>query len=57
MARQFTRKQYVAAAHRLYQDDGSLEIDESATISEGVEHGAYVQAWIWVRDSDIERNE
>ncbi len=28
--------------------DGELEFDHGATISEGDDNGAYVQAWAWV---------
>lgn len=28
--------------------EGELEIDDGATISEGDDNGAYVQAWVWV---------
>lgn len=28
--------------------DGELEIDDNATVSEGEDDGAYIQAWLWV---------
>ena len=43
--------EYVAAAKALYHEEGILEIDHGAQVSRSVE-GAYVQAWVWVSDSD-----
>lgn len=43
-----TDKQYVNAAQRLHHDEGTLEVDDAATVSHGAEDGAYVQAWVWV---------
>ena len=31
-----------------WHEDGKLEIDNDAEISEGDHNGAYVQAWVWV---------
>lgn len=31
-----------------YHDDGTIEIDSGAKVSEGTDNGAYVQAWVWV---------
>jgi len=31
--------------------EGSLEVDETALVSHG-DDGAYVQAWIWIADSE-----
>lgn len=31
-----------------WQEDGQVEIDDSAVVSEGDDNGAYVQAWVWV---------
>lgn len=31
-----------------YGRDGDLEFDANATVSEGDDNGAYVQAWKWV---------
>ena len=50
-----TDKQFQAAARRLYHNDGEIEIDEGAVVSRAEgnpDKGAYVQAWVWVYDSD-----
>ena len=47
---------YRQAAKRMFHDEGTLEVDENAVVSqaEGNEdEGAYVQAWVWVRDEDV----
>lgn len=40
-----------------YHDDGTIEIDSDAKVSEGTENGAYVQAWVWVdfTGTDLDR--
>jgi hypothetical protein len=40
-----------------YHDDGTIEIDPNAKVSEGNENGAYVQAWVWVdfAGTDLDR--
>lgn len=30
------------------EGDDAIEIDDDATVSEGDDNGAYVQAWVWV---------
>jgi hypothetical protein len=40
------------SAHKEYHQEGEIEIDETAVVSEGGEPGAYVLAWAWVDDSD-----
>lgn len=35
-------------------EEGCIEVDEDAEVSEGEENGAYVQAWVWV---DFDRSE
>lgn len=58
-----TDKQYVDAAYRLYHEEGEIEIDtdrhseEPAKVSRGDDEGAagaYVQAWVWVPDEEVE---
>ena len=44
-----TDEQYRAKAKEKYEDEGTIEIDESALVSTG-DCGAYVQAWVWVYD-------
>lgn len=43
---------YIQKAQDNYHDEGILEVDDNAVVSMGDE-GAYVQAWIWVSDTDI----
>ena len=31
-----------------HEDEGTCEIDDNATISEGDDNGCYVSAWVWV---------
>jgi len=53
--KKITRKQYIARAREIHQDD-DCEIDDNARLSkpEGGDEGAWVQAWVWVADSDFE---
>ena len=30
------------------EDEGTIEIDDNAVVSEGTDNGAYVAAWVWV---------
>jgi hypothetical protein len=46
---------YVQAACKK-QEEGSLEVDETAIVSKGDENGAYVMSWLWVENSDIRRS-
>jgi len=50
--RQYAREQYC--------EEGSIEIDENAQISDsaapGGDAGAYVQAWVWVSYAEAEVN-
>ena len=48
-------EQYREGARRLWYEDGEIEIDEGATVSVSDDGGAYVQAWVWVSDSDLEQ--
>lgn len=51
-----TDAQYIAAVRRLYHKDGEIEIDDeigTEMVSRGSDPGAYVQAWVWVYDSDV----
>lgn len=55
-----TKKQYWQAARRLFNDEGTLEIDDFLSGSEQVsesEGGAYVKAWVFVRDEDANEEE
>lgn len=51
-------EQYREAAKNLYHNDGECEIDDTAVVSVSEDGGAYVQAWVWVYDTDVtERKE
>lgn len=41
------RTHIVALAKKQHEEEGVLEIDRSASVSEGGENGAYVAAWVW----------
>lgn len=41
------RVEYIQAARRLYNHEGSVEIDDDAIVSLS-EDGAYIQAWVYV---------
>lgn len=47
-----TDEQYRDIAKKRHEKEGSLEIDDTACVSRGIdldsEDGAYVAAWIWV---------
>lgn len=45
--------QYRAAAQREYNREGEIEVDENATVSEGDDPGAYVEAWVWVSNEEL----
>lgn len=56
-----TEAEYRAKAQELYTDDGTLEVDDNAVVSvnedkliDGMDNGAYVQAWVWVSDVEFE---
>lgn len=47
------KEAFVAAARRLYNKDGEIEIDDDAKVSaaapwRSLNEGAYVAAWVWV---------
>jgi hypothetical protein len=42
----------IEMARQEHQEDGEVEIDDNATLSEGTDNGCYVQAWVWVGFSD-----
>lgn len=52
-----TDKQFIEAARRMYQRDGEIEVDDNAKLSRGDDPGCYVQAWVWVYDSDCRKEE
>jgi hypothetical protein len=38
----------IELARQQYQQEGYVEIDDNAEVSEGKDQGVYVQAWVWV---------
>ena len=46
---------YREAASEMFHRDGELEIDADAKISRGDDEGAYVQAWVWVSNADLNK--
>ena len=42
------QEKIVSMADERYYAEGRIEIDPGATVSEGEDNGAYVQAWVWV---------
>lgn len=44
-------RRYIRVARN---QNGDLEFDDHACVSKGSDNGAYVQAWIWVSDDDLE---
>ena len=47
-----TDEKYRAAARDEYEHEGDCEIDDGAPVSKGGDPGAYVQAWVWVSNSE-----
>lgn len=45
---------YVMAARRKHQREGEIEIDDATIVSHSEDEGAYVQAWVWVDDADLD---
>lgn len=42
------------AAKKIWQREGSIEVDDNAVVSISDDNGAYVQAWVWVDDAEID---
>jgi hypothetical protein len=49
------RAVFIEAARQGLSQDGELEIDDDARVSESAE-GAYVEAWVWVGRGEIDPN-
>ena len=49
-----TNEQYIETARKQYQREGEIEVDDNALVSRGSDPGAYVAAWVWVRDEALE---
>jgi hypothetical protein len=37
----------IELAREQHQEEGEVEIDDNAQLSEGDDNGCYVQAWVW----------
>lgn len=48
--------QYRQKAKSIWEDEGQIEIDQNAVVSES-ENGAYVQAWVWVEKDDSDEED
>jgi hypothetical protein len=48
------RDDYIRRAKYLHHEEGTLEIDDNAEVSTGMDKGVYVQAWVWVPDQEEE---
>jgi len=44
---------YRSYAHDNHNNDGHLEVDDTAIVSVSEDGGAYVEAWIWVSNDDL----
>ena len=49
---------YIAAARNILAriDDDDVAVSDDATVDfvkDGIDQGAWVQAWVWVREDDI----
>ena len=42
-----------AHAREKHNDDGNLEVDETAVVSVSEDGGAYVAAWIWIPEEAV----
>ena len=50
-------EKFIRAAKKIYEDEGVIEVDADADISDnetGEAGGCYVQAWVWVRDDEVD---
>ena len=41
------RSEIIQLAREWHEDEGEVEIDDNAQLSEGNDNGCYVQAWVW----------
>lgn len=50
-----TDEQYGESAYLIYArpSDDDIEIDEDKMVSQNDEGGAWVRAWVYVRDTDV----
>lgn len=59
MASRQAESWYREQAREQYHDEGVIEVDLEAEVSlnEDGDHGAYVQAWVWVADPDADERD
>lgn len=57
LEKDWLRERYIKAAKANHHRDGECEIDDNAVVSFGDEPGAYVQAWVWVDNSELGEDE
>ena len=48
LAAEERRFEIIELAREQREQEGAVEIDDNATLSEGNDNGCYVQAWVWV---------
>lgn len=48
MSRKERTETIIEMAKEQHEDEGTLEIDDGAKLSEGDDNGTYVAAWVWV---------
>lgn len=46
------RSEIIEVAREQRQEEGAVEIDDTAQLSEGDDNGCYVAAWVWVDFTD-----
>lgn len=46
--REARRVALIEMARQEYSDSATVQIDDSAQLSEGLDNGVFVQAWVWV---------
>lgn len=48
-----TDERFIEAAREIYQDEGRIEVRDTAEVSRAGNGGAYVMAWVWVSHDDL----
>ena len=46
------RSEIIRLAREQHQEEGVVEIDDTAQVSEGDDNGCYVAAWVWLDFAD-----
>ena len=50
------RSEIIELAREQRQEEGAVEIDDDALLSEGNDNGCYVAAWVWLDFADTKFN-